>query len=574
LDALLQFIRALSRAAPVAENSDGRLLQRFVARRDETAFADLLYRHAPMVLGVCRRALGDSPDAEDAFQATFLVLLHKAGSIQRQESVASWLYGVATRVARQARLSAARRRSHERQSPVIPTAEESGALEWRDVRPLLDEELERLPEKYRAPLVLCYLEGKTHEEAAQQLGWPNGTVCGRLARGRDLLRGRLVRRGVTLSAPAVAAALAAEATAALSTALFHSTSTAVTLFAAGGAMASGALSAHAVALAEGALSAMFVHRLKNVLLLALALAFIGTAGAALAHYQRADTPPDAPPVQPNTLVAQSQQSRDSKSETKNKTQDSKNNGAASPAPFGAGGCGGGFGGFGYGAGFGTGSGGGGFGGGGGSTGGGFASCRLAPLGQKPVQHELKLTTAQLKRLRELQAKQEDGMRRMMTGINFETLFKSPDSLTKQYHELATIAEKAVDEILTAPQRQRLREISLQQRGGHALADPDVAETLKLSEEQSQQLQAIQIEAGKELQTLAMREMQGIVEFKGNPFDFRQAFDKMGKGQKMFDKLVKKSEELSKSTSTKLLDVLTVEQTDAWKKLLGQPFKSK
>jgi Spy/CpxP family protein refolding chaperone len=318
---------------------------------------------------------------------------------------------------------------------------------------------------------------------------------------------------------------------------------------------------------------MFVQTLKNVTLLVLALAFIGTAGAALAHYQWADTPPDAPREQPNAHALQTPQSRDSKSETKDKTQNLKDKSAGSPSLFGVGGCGGGFGGFGYGAGFGTGSGGGGF-GGGGSGGGGFASCRLAPLLQKPVQRELKLTANQLKKLRELQAKQEEGMRRMTAGINFETLFKSPDSLTKQYQELAATAEKTVDEILTVPQRQRLREISLQQRGGHALPDPDVAEALKLTEEQRQQIQTVQIEAGKELQTLAMHEMQGLMEFKGNPFDFRQAFDKMGKGQKAFEKLVKKSEELSKSTSKKLLDVLTPEQTDEWKKLLGKPFKSK
>jgi hypothetical protein len=166
------------------------------------------------------------------------------------------------------------------------------------------------------------------------------------------------------------------------------------------------------------------------------------------------------------------------------------------------------------------------------------------------------------------------MRRMMTGLNFETLLKAPDTLTKQYRELATTAENTVDEILTGPQQQRLREISLQQRDGHAFADTDVADTLKLTEEQRQQIQTIQIDAGKELQTLAMHEMQGLAEFKGNPFDFRQAFDKMGKGQKAFDKLAKASEELSKSTSKKLLDILTPEQNDAWKKLLGKPFKSK
>src|SRR5262249_40784217 len=150
----------------------------------------------------------------------------------------------------QARLSAARRRSHERQASVMPPSDPRDAVEWRDLRLVLDEELDRLPHKYRAPLVLCYLEGKSHEEAAQQLGWPDGTVCGRLARARELLRGRLVRRGVTLSAPALVA-FTAEATAAVPAVLFHSTMTAATLFATGRTIASGAVTAHAVTLAEG-----------------------------------------------------------------------------------------------------------------------------------------------------------------------------------------------------------------------------------------------------------------------------------------------------------------------------------
>src|SRR5262249_38371714 len=154
---------------------------------------------------------------------------------------------------------------------------------------------------------------------------------------------------------------------------------------------------------------------------------------------------------------------------------------------------------------------------------------------------------QLKKLRELQTKQEEGMRRMMTGLNFETLFKAPDTLTKQYQELATTAEKSIDEILTETQRKRLREISLQKRSGHALTEAAVAESLKLTEQQRQQIQSIQIEAGKELQTLALGEMQGLMDFKGNPFDFRQAFDKFGKGQKAFEKIAKKSDELSKTT---------------------------
>src|SRR5260370_31782920 len=146
-------MRKLSGTAARAEDSDGRLLQRLLGHRDETAFAALLYRHGPMVLGVCRRVLGDGADAEDAFQATFLVLAHKAGAIQRRNSVGSWLHGVAARLARQVRLSAARRRAHERQAPVMPLSDARDVVERRDLPPRLAGELERPPPKYRHPLV-------------------------------------------------------------------------------------------------------------------------------------------------------------------------------------------------------------------------------------------------------------------------------------------------------------------------------------------------------------------------------------------------------------------------------------
>jgi RNA polymerase sigma factor (sigma-70 family) len=176
------------------------LLEKFARRRDGSAFETLVKRHGPMVLAVCQRVLQNSQDAEDAFQATFLVLVRKAGSIGQPELLANWLYGVAYRTALKARASAARRSEHERQAVSMPTSDPLLDVAWRELRALLDEELSRLPEKYRAPLVLCYLQGKTNEEAARQLGWPIGSMSARLARGREMLRDRLASRDKALPA--------------------------------------------------------------------------------------------------------------------------------------------------------------------------------------------------------------------------------------------------------------------------------------------------------------------------------------------------------------------------------------
>jgi RNA polymerase sigma factor (sigma-70 family) len=180
-------------APPVGEiPTDGDLLARWSAGTDPSALEQLIRRHGGMVLGVCRRLLGDTPDAEDAFQATFLVLVRKAAALARPEQVAGWLHGVALRVAHKARAQRARRREREVTivDPVAPTPPDDTS----ELRRVLDEELDRLPEKYRLPIVLCELEGRTIDEAARLLGWPKGTVAGRLSRGRELLRQRLSRR--------------------------------------------------------------------------------------------------------------------------------------------------------------------------------------------------------------------------------------------------------------------------------------------------------------------------------------------------------------------------------------------
>jgi RNA polymerase sigma factor (sigma-70 family) len=277
---VLRFLRALGPAGPDEEATDGQLLARFVRQRDEAAFVALFRRHGPMVWGVCRRALPDADTAEDAFQATFLVLLRKAGSVGRPESLASWLYAVACRTAARAKALRARRHAREGRRDAEPAAGATADPAWLDLRPLLDEELQALPPKYRAPLVLCYLEGKTYAEAARLLGWAEGTVSGRLARARDLLRGRLTRRGLALSAGCLATLLARDApAAALPAGLAGSSLKAVLPAAAGGAAAS----PQVIALTKGVLRAMFLSQLKVAGTVLLAVTLLG-AGAGFSHH--------------------------------------------------------------------------------------------------------------------------------------------------------------------------------------------------------------------------------------------------------------------------------------------------
>jgi RNA polymerase sigma factor (sigma-70 family) len=193
-------------ASPATEPAaDAELLARFATAGDEYAFAVLVERYGPLVLGVCRRVLRDPHAAEDAFQATFMVLARKGGSIDRPEHLAGWLHGVAARVAQKSKVSAARRLDHERRAePMPPPAAPDLDLAWQELRRVLDEELTRLPEPDRTLLVLCYLDGQTHEQAAARLDVPRGSVAWRLARAREALRRRLERRGVCLGVGPVA----------------------------------------------------------------------------------------------------------------------------------------------------------------------------------------------------------------------------------------------------------------------------------------------------------------------------------------------------------------------------------
>jgi RNA polymerase sigma factor (sigma-70 family) len=275
------FLAHLHRATLLPDGggrTDGQLLECFLTHHDEAAFEMLVRRHGPMVWGVCRRALTNRHDAEDAFQATFLVLVRKAASIRRRESVGSWLYGAAYRAALETR--AARRRTRETQvntMPEIPSAGEADV--WRDLRPLLDRELSGLPDKYREAVILCELEGKTRKKAARQLGIPEGTLSSRLATARRKLARRLARHGVALSAGALAAVLSQDAASArLPTLLVVSTTRAATSVALGSATAA-VVSARVAAITEGVLKTMLLSKLK--ILGGVLLAFLASAGAVL-----------------------------------------------------------------------------------------------------------------------------------------------------------------------------------------------------------------------------------------------------------------------------------------------------
>lgn len=288
LNPILQLIQRASRSARGKEAPDRDLLQRFLDERDEAAFEALLRRHGPMVLDVCRGVLGNEADAEDAFQAAFLVLARRAESIRKTSSLASWLHGVAYRTALKARADFARRRKYEAQAPQRSHTTDPDDLTWREVRQVVHEELGRLPERLRAALVLCYLEGRTQDEAAAQLGLAKGTLKGHLERGRARLRARLLRRGLGAGAALVAGAWpTVAASAALSPQRLAATARA--------AAGSGVVEPAVAALAESMVKAMVVKKLNVAVFLVLAVAVAG-GGMSLALAMQGPPPHPIPPM--------------------------------------------------------------------------------------------------------------------------------------------------------------------------------------------------------------------------------------------------------------------------------------
>src|SRR5262245_30354373 len=271
LSAVVRQVRKLAAPCDTAAASDNQLLDRFHVSGDEAAFDALVRRHGPLVMGVCRRLLRHHQDAEDAFQATFLLLARKAASIRRRAALASWLYGVARRVAADARRAAARRQARERRATTVGHAQPDLEAAWRELQAVLADEVERLPEKYQLPFVLCCLEGKSKAEAAAQLGWKEGTVSSRLAEARKRMQQRLARRGLALTAALWAAAPATGPASAGPSALV--TTTVGAALGARVGTAAGA-SARAAALANAVTKAMFASKVKTATALLLAVALL------------------------------------------------------------------------------------------------------------------------------------------------------------------------------------------------------------------------------------------------------------------------------------------------------------
>ena len=251
---------------------DGALIREVVESSSQSSFEQLVERHSAMVLGVCRRQLGHGQDAEDAAQAVFVVLWKKASDLGKRDSIAGWLHRVARNVCRDARKAQRIRQQREREAAQMNNQEDSGKDVWSDIKEYLDDELNRLPEKYRLPIILFHLEGRSQEEIAVLLHTRRATVATRLGRGREILRSRLVRRGATVGVAALASTLTAgSCSATVPLGFVTYTIQAATLFAAGKLAAGGALTAQTAALSKGAINMLAIAKLKT------AAAVVGTA---------------------------------------------------------------------------------------------------------------------------------------------------------------------------------------------------------------------------------------------------------------------------------------------------------
>jgi RNA polymerase sigma factor (sigma-70 family) len=450
LGGFLQRLRKAMAADSLASHSDRELIERFLADHEEPAFHALLRRHGPMVFRVCRRALSNEQDVEDAFQATFLVLAREARAIRKREALASWLHGVAYRVALDARKAHTRRRKHEALAAVsgdsVPLADEVG---WKELRRVLDEELLKLPEPQRAPLVLCYLEGLTQDEAAVRLGQSKSTFRRNLERARDLLGARLTRRGVTLSA-ALFAPLLSECTApaAVPPALAASTTQAALALAAGKAVTALA-SARALALARGLAQPALSAKVKAVGVLLL--------GAVLAGLGAAAVPNDNAPLDPTPPPPDRQQIATAEAV---KTPKAAKVDEPKPAKR--------------------------------------IEFRIPQLVLRAeVQTELKLTGEQVSKIRHVVCEVDARANEDVPRVNPPQPGKPgepADATYKRDVEKGKALREVLPDILTDAQAARLRQLEKQVVGMSAFLDPEYVTLLKLTEEQQGKVQVIVAQA--------------------------------------------------------------------------------
>lgn len=305
LAAVLRHLRRWVGGAPGADDSDGQLLERFATQHDEAAFATLMQRHGPLVLSVCRRLLADPHSVDDAFQATFVVLVRRAAALKREGSLGSWLYTVAYRIALKARAHAARRRTREQQvenmdqEAISAQAADNphGRVFQAELREVLDDEVSRLPEKYRAPLILCYLQGKTNEQAAHELGCPVGSMSWRLDKGRELLKSRLAGRGITLSTAGLAAVLGENAARAAVPALLGDSTLRSAMLLLAGKATVGVVSAPVAALADSFLHTLWIAKVRAAALVLLIIGLAGS-GATVFAYRALTAKPAEPAADP------------------------------------------------------------------------------------------------------------------------------------------------------------------------------------------------------------------------------------------------------------------------------------
>jgi RNA polymerase sigma factor (sigma-70 family) len=416
-----------------------------------------------MVLALCRRVLGDVHAAEDAFQATFLVLARKAPSLLRQELVGNWLWGVAYRTARRAKIDAARWHSRKREVHRNMAPDPVEEVMWRDLQPVLDEEIYLLPAKYRQPFVLCYLEGKTNEEAARRLGCPSGTVFTRLARARELLRGRLTRRGITLSAAAIAVGVTSQATARVPARVASSTVKAAAHFTARNAAVGATTSIEAYHLADAALHLMFANKVKTIAIVLFAITTLGGAAAIYAQREQAAAKTESDHNRSPAILAQLSANTPhppmpDKQAAEKKLQEEKPK--TEILDLGKR--------FGFGRGFGMGR----------DSATATAtvntgehsesvnrtvpgSSKLAALYQPASERDLPLSSKQLQQIRALQEKQKVAMRAMAPrqpadAAHALEVLREIERTAEKLRKLATEIDSAIDEILTDEQRERLK----------------------------------------------------------------------------------------------------------------------